>query len=456
LIQTIRAFRNPHFLQTVGDTLKARQDIVRRIQWVLVAVYFSLLLIPAILPQPEHAGVFTSIGRFAEAMFWGIWWPSVILSTMIVGQFWCGLLCPDGTLNEFASRHGKGLKMPAWLRWPVLPLAAFFMLTLYSHLIDAHRQARATLLVVGGMSLLALCTGLLYGRGKRMWCRYLCPASGVFSLLARCSVLHFRVDRTTWDAAPRPVPKPVDCPVLLDVRRLTSNEKCNMCGRCSGHRNAVALAARAPGSEIETLRDDEIRPWEALGIAFVLIGLAYGAMHWNGSVWHDQVQYAFARWLSETAWTQAAAPWWLFGNVDSGPLSWQSGFATLSAILLATAMLGIALSALLYAAAFGNRQQACGLAYGLIPLGGLGLFLGALEHSLTILELEGWQVASSLPWIRALVLLAAAGWSLRIGWRSVARLAIPFAQQLVAFMLYTITILLLALAYQTAPNTLLR
>ncbi len=456
MFKSIRSFWKPHFLQTLGNTLKARQDGVRRIQWALVTLYFSLLLIPAILPQAQHGSVFTSVGRFAEAMFWGIWWPGVILSTMIIGQFWCGLLCPDGTLNEFASRYGKGLKIPAWLRRPVLPLAAFFMLTLYSHLIDAHRQAGATLLVVGGMSLLAVSIGLLYGRGKRIWCRYLCPASGVFSLLARCSVLHFRVDRKTWDAASRPLPKPVDCPVLLDVRRLTSNEKCNMCGRCSGHRSAVALSARTPGFEIETLQDDEVRPWEALGIAFVLIGLAYSAMHWDGSVWHDHAQLAFARWLSETPWAQTAAPWWVFGNADTGPVSWQSGFATLSAILLATAVLGSAVSTLLYIAAFCNLQQAFRLAYGLIPMGGLGLFLGALEHSLAILKAEGWQVAGSLPWIRSFVLLAAAGWSLRIGCGSLARQTIRLGNTRITFMLYAVTVLLLVLAYQMAPNTLLR
>lgn len=447
---------NPLVLQLLGDKLKARQDVVRCIQWALVLIYLILLLIPAILAQQEHAGAFARLGRFAEAMFWGLWWPGVILSTMLVGQFWCGLLCPDGTLNEFASRHGKGLKMPPWLRRPVLPLAAFFILTLYSQQTDAHRQSRGTLLVVGAMSLLALVTGLLYGRGKRMWCRYLCPASSIFSLLARCSVLHFRVNRQTWDAAPRPVPKPVDCPVLLDVRRLTSNEKCNMCARCSGHRNAVVLAARAPGSEIEALGDDEIRAWEALAIAFVLIGLTFGAMHWDGSVWHDQVQFAFARWLSESSWAQATAPWWLFGNAHRGPISWQAGFATLTAILMATAVIGIAVAALLVAAAFGNLKRACGLAYGLIPLGGLGLFLGALEHSLAILELEGWPVANSLEWIRAIVLLAATGWSLRIGRVSLAHQAIPLVRQRIAFMLYTVTVLLLALAYQTAPNTLLR
>ncbi len=450
---TIPAFW-PAQLQKLGDTLKARQDTVRRMQWVMVVVYLSLLLIPVILPQVEHGRVLTSIGHFSEALFWGIWWPGVILSTMLMGQFWCGLFCPDGILNEFASNHGKGWKIPAWMRKPALPLAAFFLLTLYSHLIDAHRLAKGTLLVVGSMSLMALVTGLLYGRNKRIWCRYVCPASGLFSLLARCSALHFKVDRQAWDAATRPVPKPVDCPVLLDVRRLTSNEKCNMCGRCSGHRDAVKLSLRALGCELESLRVDEVRVWEALGIVFVLIGLTYGAMHWNGSIWNAQMQSAWTGWLGATPWAQAAAPWWVFGHIDSGAMSWQTGLATLAAILLAGILIGIALSALLLAAAWGHVKQACRLAYALIPLGGLGLFLGAQEHSMEILVREGWNVAGNLQWIRIVVLMVAVGWSLLIGWHFLARQSTPWLRQRLSFLLFSITTILMALAYQLAPNTL--
>ncbi|ARJ65902.1 polyferredoxin [Magnetospirillum sp. ME-1] len=344
-------------MKAVGDFLHRRQDVVRMVQWGMALVYFVLLLGPVVIP----AG---GLGRVAEAVFWGVWWPAVILSVMVFGQFWCGVLCPDGTVTECASRHGKGAKPAEWLRWGWWPLLAFAAVTLFSDSVDAHRSAWGTLAAVGGMSLLALATGLWFGKGRRVWCRYLCPAGSVFSLLARASALHFKVDRARWDAAPRPSPKPVDCPLLLDVRRLTSNEKCNMCGRCSGHRGAVELAWRPLGSEIAGLKDDEVRPWDAAGICFVLIGLCFAGFHWTGDI---------------------------------------------VAILAVALGLGGAVAASLLLAA--GRQGWMRLAYALIPLAGFGLFLGAVEHSLALVECP-----DLLPWLRTVFVTLGLAWSGRLGW----------------------------------------
>ena len=74
----------------------------------------------------------------------------------------------------------------------------------------------SALLLVGGPSLAAIATGLVYGRGKRVWRRHLCPIAGPLALLSRGAPLHFAVDRAAWDAAPRP-PRPVYCPLLIDA-----------------------------------------------------------------------------------------------------------------------------------------------------------------------------------------------------------------------------------------------
>jgi hypothetical protein len=259
-------------------------------------------------------------------------------------------------------------------------------------------------LVVGGMSGLAILTGVFFGRSKRVWCRYLCPVMSIFSLLSRCSVLHFKVDRCRWDSAQKPVPKPVDCPLLLDVRRLSSNEKCNMCGRCSGYRGAVELAWRRPGAEIESLRDDELRPWDAVAVCYGLFGLSAAGIHWH------------------------------------------SGLVEIAAVAL---VLGSLTAGLLLFAASGRRILAIRLSYGLIPLAGLGLALGAAEHSLTLLAAEGFETHSALSWLRSAGVFLGLLWSGHLGWVLTGEL--PVKRRAVAVAGYGAALVVLACTIQFAP-----
>ncbi|MDJ0932703.1 4Fe-4S binding protein [Breoghania sp.] len=53
---------------------------------------------------------------FSQFVFWGIWWPGVLLSTVLFGRLWCGTMCPKGALLEFASKHRRKRSVPRWVR----------------------------------------------------------------------------------------------------------------------------------------------------------------------------------------------------------------------------------------------------------------------------------------------------------------------------------------------------
>ena len=149
-------------------------------------------------PPPPGAHLYDNLRLFAQFAFWGIWWPFVMLSMMTMGRVWCGTLCPEGTLTEFASRHGLGRAIPRWLRWGGWPFVAFVCTTVYGQLVSVYEYPEAAALVLGGSSVAAVAVGFVYGKGKRVWCRHLCPANGVFALLARLAPVHFAADEQAW------------------------------------------------------------------------------------------------------------------------------------------------------------------------------------------------------------------------------------------------------------------
>src|SRR5690606_14237140 len=105
-------------LEALGHGMRRHAPLIRRLQWAVVLFYAVLLVIPALLPLPDgQARMLDDLTVFAQFIFWGIWWPFVLLSMVLFGRLWCGTLCPEGSLSEWASERGLGRGTPRWLRW---------------------------------------------------------------------------------------------------------------------------------------------------------------------------------------------------------------------------------------------------------------------------------------------------------------------------------------------------
>ncbi|WP_413791349.1 MULTISPECIES: 4Fe-4S binding protein [unclassified Pseudomonas] len=414
---------NP-WLQRLGDGMRRHGATIRAVQWAVVLFYGVLLVVPAMLPFPDsQARLLDNLTLLAQFLFWGIWWPFVLLSIVLFGRLWCGVLCPEGALSEWASQYGKGLGVPRGVRWAGWPTLAFCLTTVYGQLISVYDYAQAALLILGGSTVAAVIVGLLFARGKRVWCRYLCPVSGVFALLARLAPVHFQVDEQRWLENPAPRRPPPNCAPLLDIRRLRGAADCHACGRCSGQRDAVRLIVRSSNAEILHSTANTLSPWDARLLLFGVIGLAMGAFQWTVSPWFIDLKQGLAEWLVSHDWPWALqdnAPWWLLTHYPSlnDSFSWLDGFCIVAYLGLSALLLGTSLMLLMRLAAWfsGNVTDYRPLALTLTPLGGAGLFLGLSATTVKLLRYEG-LLLEWVPPARAALLVTAMAWSLWLGWR---------------------------------------
>jgi hypothetical protein len=441
-------------LARVGDALRRHRRTIVALQWLVVGGYAILIAIPPLLPLPSSVDrIVTNLTLFAQFAFWGLWWPFVIASTMLVGRAWCGILCPEGTLTEFASRHGLGKAIPRWIRWSGWPFVAFAITTIYGQLVSVYEYPKAVLLVLGGSTVAAIAVGLVYGKGKRVWCRHLCPVNGVFELLAKVAPLHYGVDEVAWKRYHGP-PARVDCAPLVDLRHMRSASPCHACGRCNGHRGAIALAARSPNREIVTLGRNGVDASVASLLLFGVLGMALGAFSWTVNPWFVALKQQLAQWLVEhdaLLLLDDHAPWWLLTHYpEAGDvMSWLDGLCIVGYIVGAGAAIGGATLAALAGAARiagSTRFDWKTLSMALVPIGGIGLFLGL--SMLTVTQLRNDHIV--LPYIgafRALLIAAGVTWSAWLGARIVMSSDAARWARSVALLLYATALVIPAAAW---------
>jgi polyferredoxin len=417
-------------LAGLGHWMRNHGPLIRQVQWFVVLAYVVLVAVPAFLPLPDDkAYIFNNLTLFAQFVFWAIWWPFVLVSMVLFGRLWCGVLCPEGALSEWASKHGSNKAIPRWMRWGGWPFVAFALTTIYGQLVSVYQYPKAVLLVLGGSTVAAVAIGLVYGREKRVWCKYLCPVNGVFGLLAKLAPLHYRVDADAWRAAPSKKVIPINCAPLVAIRHMEGASDCHQCGRCSGYREAVILSPRSPNHEVVQLGDKLNNGWQTTLLLGGLLGIAIGAFHWSVSPWFVALKTMAAEWLinHDIMWPlEHGAPWYLLTHYpevnDSFTLLDGS---LLLAYILATGLVmsaGLAATLALASRMIGpwSKQRFYHLAQALIPLAGCSVFLGLSALTVTMLKHEGVAVNWVGP-LRLALLTGANLWSLLLAWQILGR-----------------------------------
>ncbi|MBL8686842.1 MAG: 4Fe-4S binding protein [Alphaproteobacteria bacterium] len=444
-----------NLVHNMGNWLLQHQHHIRIIQWGVVVVYLTLIIVPVLLPLPDNAGhIWNNLTIFAQFIFWGIWWPFVLLSMVLVGRVWCGIFCPEGTLTEAVSRHGMGWSVPKWIKWPGWPFVAFCGTTIYGQMVSVYQYPGPVLVVLGGSTLAAIVIGFLYGRNKRVWCKYLCPVNGVFRLLAKLSPLHYRVDQNAWQESQNRGHVDIanahfNCAPMVVVRQMQSASECHMCGRCQGFRGAVTFSLRSPGSEITSAHaKQKTNLWDTVLILFGLMGLASMAFHWASSAWYVSLKQLFANFVFDTQqlWIVTAdIPWWILTNYPQhhDVMTLLDGVVMLCYLGVGTLLIGgtlfgglLVTNKIIGSWSWGRLHH---LALTLIPLAGAGVFLGLFSLTTQLLKSEGINIPYLQAFRLIIIGLGLIG-SIYLGGKVINSLTPNFKQKLLSIMAFTITV----------------
>jgi 4Fe-4S binding domain len=427
-------------LAYVGNWLARHQKLIRLMQWTIILIYACLILIPVFLPLPdESARLFHHLTLFAGFLFWGIWWPFVLISIIFFGRLWCGVLCPEGALSEFSNRHGREKSIPKWIRWGGWPFVAFGITTLYGQMISVYQYPKPVLLILGGSTLAAMVVGFLYGKSSRVWCKYLCPVTGVFNLLARLSPWRYQPLPEPWNTNQVQQINNVRCPTLLPLPQMTGAANCLMCGKCGIAKNSIQLTMRSPNEEIVVHGGKKNSFFDSLLILYGLCGLALGAFQWTNSFWFAHYRDVIDSWFLAHQLTgifNTHVPWWIFTHYpERGDVfTWMYGFEVIAYILLVGFAIGAILTALISLSVKITGQLTLSrfnhLSQSLIPLGACSVFIGLSANTTSMLQKYANLGFMWVNDLKCILLFLATLWSFLLAYKIIRRYTHSFFRQM--------------------------
>jgi hypothetical protein len=397
----------------------------------MLIAFLVLTVMPAFLPMPqEDAGITGDFTLLAKTLIWGAWFPLMLFSVIIFGRLWCGLLCPQGALSEFAGNIGLNRPIPRWMRWGGVPILSFIAVTAFGQVVGVRDYPLPALLVLGGTMVMAMTVGFVYASRHRPWCRYLCPIGpllGVFSRLGAVSL-----ERDGGDG------RGCVCPTFINTSTKASSAECIECFRCVSDdpAHSLRMKIRRPGLEIEEIRKREPSLWEVVFL-FMATGLSLGAFHWQANPVYVRYRQALGGLFMDMGLDGLigkSGPWWIMVNYrEAGEVfNWLDFISIPSFMLGSMAVVALALFLLTLASALMLREDEgvtatiARLGYMYAPVAVVSLFIGlglTLFQSMHAIGLGRAAVRS----LQAALFAGGGVWSLYLAFRLQRRLTIALA-----------------------------
>ena len=410
------------------------------LKWVHFAmfwVFMVLLFVPLFLAEPsESDSPLTNFTLFTNYLMWGLWFPLVFLSVIFTGRSWCGVLCPMGAASEWANNRGLERKTPAFIRWEGTPIVSFLIITFLGQTVGVRDHPEALAEIFGGVMLMAIIVGYIWGKKQRAWCRHMCPIGLLLGLFSRLGMVQFFSKKPK--AGGERYAENGYCPTMIDLRHKTESRHCIECFRCVNpeSKSSMMVRWRPPGQEVEQIA---LHNGNAAEVWFFLLGVgsALGGFLWLVLPQYQTFRQHVGEWMMDQGWYWIGdiGPWWLMSVHPQRRevFNWLDFISIISFMALVMVLFSLVLGAINGMVAWSAkkegsilsfRQRYLELAYQYMPVAMVSLLLGLGGKLFEWFEMAGLSEPTIVS-IKLLLFGLSILWSLRLGWRILAVQELP-------------------------------
>ena len=425
-----------HRLVGVERFFVQHKEHLKWVHFVMFWVFMVLLFVPLFLAEPsEQDTPLTNFTLFTNYLMWGLWFPLVFLSVVFTGRSWCGVLCPMGAASEWANNRGLGRKIPAFIRWEGTPIVSFLIITFLGQTVGVRDHPEALAEVFGGVMLVAIIVGYIWGKSQRAWCRHMCPIGLLLGLFSRLGMIQF-ISKKPKIGGDQYAENGF-CPTMIDLRQKQESRHCIECFRCvvPDAKNSMMVRWRKPGEEVEKIGQHN---GNAAEVWFFLLGVgsALGGFLWLVLPQYHAMRQKLGEWMIDQGWywIGESGPWWLMSVHPERRevFNWLDffsivGFMTLVMVVFSVILGSINALAAMTAGSKGShksyRARYIELAYQYMPVAMASLLLGLGGKLFEWFAIAGMSDGYILLVKLALFIISIL-WSLRLGWKILEQLGL--------------------------------
>jgi hypothetical protein len=239
-------------------------SLLRRVRAVaggLIALAFVAVAVLCFAPLWSAAGsTIAAGGTLATTFIWGLWWPALAVSFVLVGRGWCAL-CPMAAAGAAAQKLlGLNRRVPAWLKRndSYLLMVGIFLIPWAEETSGMRASPVATGIMLSTILALAVLASVVFTR--RAWCRYLCPLGGLAGQCAVSGLVELRptpeicASQCTERRCFKGSERAPGCPLFNCVKSVDTNRHCSLCLTCveSCPHGSPQLRLRIPARELRS------------------------------------------------------------------------------------------------------------------------------------------------------------------------------------------------------------